>query len=363
MSKKIAIVGCGAFGAMIAVKLSENDFDVTIFEKEKECLGGASLNNQNRLHLGFHYPRDTLTAKQCIKGFKRFCEEFPECIVDGFPNLYFIAENDSFTSSNSYEDFCRELNLENEVIASNDLPIAISNVSKAIKCGEVVYDCNILRSLILERLDSSGTQVNNEILIDDIKKTDLGHKIYSGSKELGSFDHVINCTYANINHLTEKLGYSIDEAQFEYTFIPIIKTDIEKIGITVMDGPFMTLLPFGNTEYSLMYHVDHSVIERDKASKINNNWLSKETSPAKYIDLNKRFKEMRDACSYFVPALIESQMIDFLQGPRMVIANSDSTDARPSILKTFEKNYHTVFSGKIDHCIWIADDILEQVSS
>ena len=72
---------------------------------------------------------------------------------------------------------------------------------------------------------------------------------------------------------------------------------------------------------------------------------------------------MRDACSYFVPALIESQMIDFLQGPRMVIANSDSTDARPSILKTFEKNYHTVFSGKIDHCIWIADDILEQVSS
>ena len=26
---------------------------------------GASLNNQNRLHLGYHYPRDLSTATQC----------------------------------------------------------------------------------------------------------------------------------------------------------------------------------------------------------------------------------------------------------------------------------------------------------
>ena len=89
-STRVAVVGCGAFGGMIALRLSEAGCDVTIFEREKECLRGASFNNQNRLHLGFHYPRDILTAHQCIQGFSRFREEFPECIVSGFPNLYFV---------------------------------------------------------------------------------------------------------------------------------------------------------------------------------------------------------------------------------------------------------------------------------
>ena len=53
--KQIAVVGCGAFGAMIALSLSENGYEVTVFEREAECFRGASFNNQNRLHLGFHY--------------------------------------------------------------------------------------------------------------------------------------------------------------------------------------------------------------------------------------------------------------------------------------------------------------------
>ena len=32
---------------------------------------GASKNNQNRLHLGFHYPRDIKTVYQCIDGFEK----------------------------------------------------------------------------------------------------------------------------------------------------------------------------------------------------------------------------------------------------------------------------------------------------
>ena len=105
-NERIAIVGCGAFGAMIALRLSENGYEVTVFERELECFRGASFNNQNRLHLGFHYPRDIMTARQCIEGFSRFCEEFPECIVSGFPNLYFIAKNGSYTDKSSYEKFC-----------------------------------------------------------------------------------------------------------------------------------------------------------------------------------------------------------------------------------------------------------------
>ena len=157
--KQIAILGCGIFGAMIALRLSENGFGVTVFEKELECLRGASFNNQNRLHLGFHYPRDVQTAKQCVRGFSRFCEEFSECIVSGFPNLYFIAQQGSHIDANVYKNFCASLDVEYELIANDDLPVEVLNVSQAIRCREVVYDCNILRSSILKKIIFNIEQV------------------------------------------------------------------------------------------------------------------------------------------------------------------------------------------------------------
>ena len=362
-SRKVAIIGCGAFGAMIALRLSEKGCDVTIFEKEKECLRGASFNNQNRLHLGFHYPRDILTAQQCIKGFSRFCDEFPESIVSGFQNLYFIAKENSLTQGKSYIDFCNELGLSYELIDNKDLPFKVSNTSLTTQCKEVVYDCNILRSSIMKKIYASGVKLKLETSVDFIEKNITGYKVICKNKNYDSYDHVINCTYADINRITEQLGYKIEKAQYEYTFIPIVQLDIDSIGITIMDGPFMTLLPHGNSKNFLMYHVNHSVLDREDGFKVNPNWLEKETSPLATINLDKKFIEMRDACSFFVPCISNAKLVGVLEGPRMVIANSEDTDKIPSILKSYEGSYHTVFSGKIDHCSWVADELAEIVTN
>jgi len=360
---RVAVVGCGAFGAMIALRLSENGYDVTIFERESECFRGASFNNQNRLHLGFHYPRDPVTAKQCIQGFARFCAEFPECIVSGFPNLYFIAVEGSYTDKEAFKDFCLELDLKHELIAKENLPVEVFNVSQATRCEEVIYDCNILRSLILQRLDESGVLLKTDTHINQIKRHSEGYTLSSVTENFGSFEHVVNCSYSDINQLTKQLGHAVDTVQYEYTWIPIVKVNIERIGITVMDGPFMTLLPFGNSDTFLMYHVDHSVVARDDAAIIDPGWLVKERSPLSKVDVHERFKEMREACSHFVPALADATMSGFLQGPRMVMAKSDDTDTRPSVIRSYQGDYHTVFSGKIDHCVWVADEILASIIS
>ncbi|MDB4229108.1 FAD-binding oxidoreductase [Paracoccaceae bacterium] len=362
-NKRIAVVGCGAFGAMIALRLSESGCDVTVFERDRECLRGASFNNQNRLHLGFHYPRDTLTAKQCIQGFTRFCEEFPECVVSGFPNLYFIANDGSHTDENAYSHFCGKLGLDHEMVTQEQLPVKVQNVSKGISCGEVVYDCNILRSCIIERLQSSGVLLKTGMQVDHVRRDSTGFSLGCSGETFDAFDHVINCTYADINRITELLGYRIETVQYEYTIIPIVKLNVERVGITVMDGPFMTLLPHGNSDHFLMYHVDHSVIAREDALKIDKTWLVNESSPFSKIDLQQRFEKMRQSCAFYVPSLADCEMVGVLKGPRMVIAKSDRTDARPSLFKTYDRNYHTVFAGKIDHCVWIADDICEAITA
>lgn len=363
MSKKlrVAVIGCGVFGAMIALRLSESGVDVTVFERGKECLRGASFNNQNRLHLGFHYPRDILTARQCIQGFSRFRQEFPECIVSGFPNLYFISETGSYTEGKDYEDFCNQLGVNYSLVSKQDLPADVLNVTQATLCEEVVYDCNVLRSSIMERINSSGVTLLTDTQVDKVKKSKNGYRLSIADETTDHYDHIINCTYADINRLTSQLGYEVDLMQYEYTVIPIIKTNIKPVGITIMDGPFMTLLPFGKTSNFLMYHVDHSVIERSDRKDLDKSWLDPETSPIKGTDVESIFREMREACAYFVPELSDAEMVGVLQGPRVVMAKSDKTDARPSIVRSYDQDYHTVFSGKIDHCVWVADEVLELV--
>ncbi len=51
----------------------------------------------------------------------------------------------------------------------------------------------------------------------------------------------------------------------------------------------------------------------------------------------------------------------FFLGPRMVLARRDDTDARPSIIEQARPNYLSVFSGKIDRCLWVAEDVARRL--
>ena len=54
----VVVIGGGIFGSCTAIELAKNGINVTLVEKNTQIMQGASLNNQNRLHLGYHYPRD-----------------------------------------------------------------------------------------------------------------------------------------------------------------------------------------------------------------------------------------------------------------------------------------------------------------
>lgn len=364
MSKNIAIIGCGIFGAQIALRLSSQSHKVTIFEKDEKCLMGASSNNQNRLHLGFHYPRDINTARQCIKGFDRFINEFPSCVDSNFNNAYFISSKNSLTSTKQYKEFCKELKIYNDPIDIDKFQVKVNNVDYGVLTEEAVYDCKILREIMVERLSFSDVKIINNCNVDDIKKSQNSLKqLFSENKSLGEYDSVINCTYANINSLTKKLGYSVNKNQYEYTFTPIIKINIPKVGITIMDGHFTTLLPYGKSDKFLLYHVEHSVIKREIGEEIDPSWLDKLNSPLKAINIDEHFSNMLNDCAYFIPCLKKAKLVGYLSGPRMVKAKSDDTDERPSNVNIYDESYCTVYSGKIDHCVWVADKVSDWVNS
>ena len=72
----ICIIGAGWFGCYIGHELIKRNYSVDIYEKKNDIFLNASGNNQNRLHLGFHYPRSSVTRKLSKAGFAKNKKKF-----------------------------------------------------------------------------------------------------------------------------------------------------------------------------------------------------------------------------------------------------------------------------------------------
>ena len=361
-ARTVAVIGCGIFGAEVAINAAEAGYSVTVYEAAADILTGASTNNQNRLHLGFHYPRDIETGRQSIRGFHRFLERYPECIQGGFPNAYFIADEGSHTTPAQFIEFCEELGMPYSPIRAGDFGVEIRGAASGVLCEEVVYDCARLRELVAARLRNSGVRVVTGSAIESVRFSDSGIELQLQDGSRVHADAAVNCSYADINRLTDQLGLPTLEREYEYTVVPIISLDIPKVGVTVMDGPFMTLLPFGQSDQFLLYAVENTVVARSVARQLDRAWLCPETSPFATMDAAGFAQDMLRSCEKFVPALANARVEGFLQGPRMVLARNHATDARPSLINSYGSRYHTVFAGKIDHCIWVAEDMCNRLS-
>ncbi len=357
----IGVIGGGIFGVMNALYLDKAGFNVILIERLNDILMGASKNNQNRLHLGYHYPRSPSTAQQCISGFEKFIEEFPNCTDDSFLNAYFIAREGSHTSVEDYFKFCDTEGLPYDRIDPDKFQIPLNGISAGLTCPERVYDAELLRSTLKNRFSQTGITLKTGFDIEDIHRTDSGYKLLSFSGQSALVDAVVNCSYASNNGLAAKMGFSVSPKQFEYTVIPIIKAPMKRVGVTIMDGNFMTLLPYGKSDEFLLYHVGNSVVETEIAMSINHRWLDKETSPFSKIDKTAYADNFLKECQKFLPSLGDATITGFLEGPRVVLAKKENSDERPSIIDQFEPRYLSVFSGKIDHCVWVAADIRDRL--
>jgi glycine/D-amino acid oxidase-like deaminating enzyme len=353
----VAVIGGGIFGTEIALKAKSLGLSVKVCEAKGDVLSGASMNNQNRLHLGFHYPRDLETGLQSIRGFNAFREKYAECIQADFSNAYVIANKNSLTSISSYLDFCQHLGLPFQEISASSLPVRVAGADRGVLCDELVYDCRILRDLVWQNLRREGVEV---VLGDRVVQVSEAADRYcveslSGNRILA--DVVVNASYGDINRITEQLGFPIAENLYEYTAVPIIKLDIPRVGITIMDGPFMTLLPHGKSGNFLLYNVVHSVVASGVSRLMDASWQMPESAPFGKTDKFQFFRKMIELCAEYVPALERAELVGFLEGPRMVLARKEASDARPSIVNNYNDRYFSVFAGKIDHSIWVADEV------
>ena len=330
--QKIAIIGAGIFGCSIALELDKEGYDIVLFEKEDDIMQLATKNNHNRIHYGYHYPRSLETVKQSLDGLLSFLTKYSDAIVFGFENYYSIAKDNSLTNASQFKEFCKEAGIgfkskfpEKEIMNRELL-------EDSFLVEEPIYDWEKLQSIVKVRISNSKIKIK--------LKSDF-------TKSVESFDFIINCTYTKINNICDFMNLPSQKFKMQDVLIPIFESKIERVGLTVMDGPFCSVMPKGFEKNKfLLYHAKYSVLEE----KLDENLLN--DAELKYCTE----KIINDSTRYF-PFLKEATFNQYWRSNRAIPINNN--DQRTSEIITYKENLNfiTIFSGKVTTSVKIAKQI------
>jgi len=353
---KISIIGAGAFGLSAALVLSENkNLDITIYEKNNKILDGATFANHNRHHYGFHYPRSEETIQEINISKNIFEFYFKKSCLFNFPNFYAISKNNSKISSDLYENFLIQNNLEYKSIPIDKKIFNKNIIDKVFQVNEGIYEFTEMKKVYESRLKKSKVKIKlcHKLVDADInKKNILKFETIKGRKVLHS-DVVINATYANFNDIISLFRLKNNKSEYNLQEFAIISfKNNDRIGLTVMDGNFPSVLPIGNTHYHLLAHVSESQLIKEINLKNNlykNNYI--------FTNYNLILNESKKYLSLLENSIYHRSLLS----SRVVVKNTN--DTRTSDIIEHGKGFYSIFGAKIISSQYIAIQLAQKINS
>ena len=245
------IIGAGLYGLYSAVYCGKKGENILVLECDDVPFARRTYINQARVHMGYHYPRSISTASKSRNYFDRFCRDYPESIKEDFTKIYATSANFSWTNKEQFEKFCHDTDIPCERI-SNTKYFKEGMCDGTFLTKEYTYDWRILRDLLLkdiEKLENITVRYNS--FITKIENTGEEYVLTLKDGESFSAGYVLNSTYASVNQINSMAGFETFPIKYELCEIILCTVDekLKNTGITVMDGPFFSIMPFGKTGY------------------------------------------------------------------------------------------------------------------
>ncbi|RUO65919.1 L-2-hydroxyglutarate oxidase LhgO [Pseudidiomarina planktonica] len=364
------VIGGGFYGASIAAYLVEviGLKKVAIIEKEKALMQRASYNNQARVHNGYHYPRSYTTAYRSRTNLPKFLNKWGFSVKTDFKKLYAIATRNSKVTPKQFERFCNEIGAPIKIADSSDRKQFNSKlIEEVFEVEEFAFDSSQLRQFAEKELkdlnvnvmlDTSCTQIINDgfniykCIVESAgqKNTGNGHAIWTSK--------IFNCTYSGLNQIKGEFEGVKTRVKHELTEMALIvpPDGFSDIGITVMDGPFFSTMPFPARQLHSMSHVrytPHTSWEDD--ADINPYQRLERFRP------QSRFDRMRRDIMRYIPSFCDAKYVDSLLELKTVLVKNEVDDGRPILFEKDAKlpGVYSILGGKIDNIF----DIIEKLDS
>ena len=364
----VVVIGGGFYGAVIATWLAQERglSRVALLEREPALFQRASSNNQARVHNGYHYPRSFTTAFRSRMNLPRFVDDWADTIRRDFTAVYAISQHHSKVTARQFERFSEEIGARltsaRPSIRSLFDPQRIEAVYEADEC---VFDASLLAERVRAQLDACGVQVLLDTEARDIDRSDQNGELIVAVDRQGVQEHlacrrVINATYSGLNRLGGGFRPTSGEAgaslKHELTEMALVRVPdaLSGLGITVMDGPFFSLMPFPPRNLHSLSHVRYTPhLAWDDTADID-----------PYEQLRQHHRQsnaermIRDAARY-VPLMAELEPVDSLFEIKTVLQRTERNDARPVLFEAHDElpGCYSVLGGKIDNIY----DVLEKL--
>jgi len=333
------VIGAGFYGAEIALELRRIGFGrVVLAEREEGILRRASYVNQARVHNGYHYPRSLGTAERSRINFETFVAEYAPAVLHGMEAVYAIAQG-SRVSAAQFEAFCRTVGASIRPAPGRVTALFEPGMIEAsFLTRELAFDAFRLAGRLMRQLEEAGVdlQLGQEARVlgwdGDTVEVAVGDRV-----ETAAF--VFNCTYAELEFAGVPL---VTRIKRELTEMLLIEPppELRNLGITVMDGPFFSTMPFPAAGLHSLSHVSHTPHES----------ATMEDGPALRPVRSNRDAILRDS-QRFLPCLSRARVARSIFEVKAILIRNEGDDGRPILIERSPATARifSVLGAKIDN--------------
>ncbi len=355
------IIGGGFYGAAIAIYLkTKRGFkNVLLVEQEADLLLRASYNNQARVHNGYHYPRSFTTAFRSRINLPHFVKDYPQAIKQDFTKLYAIARRNSKVTARQFKRFCQEIGAElqpaTDTLRNLFEPRLIEDV---FLVQEYAFDSTLLAKRAKKELSECGVEVRLNTCVKTIQKKTNCFEITCENPSVDELTtrYIFNCTYSGLNQIAGDYPGTTIKLKHEVTEMALMQMPpaLLSLGITVMDGPFFSMMPFPARGLHTLSHVRYTP---------HYNWIDQPNlNPYQklndYHRVTRVDRMVRDVARY-IPEVKNANYVDSLFEVKTILVKNEGDDGRPILYEKHInlKGCYSILGGKIDNIY----DILEKL--
>ena len=329
------VIGGGFFGCSLALHLRRTrDARVAVLEREFQPMQRASYFNQARVHNGYHYPRSILTGLRSRVNFPRFAEDFADCVCDDFDAYYAVARQFSNVTAAQFRLFCERIGAPVGPAPESVKRLFRANlVEDVFRVTEYAFDSVKLKERMLRELSRAGVELRSETEALVVRRSDAGGLAVVCRTSGGEFQlvagSVFNCTYARINRLLRVSDLPLVPLKHELTEIALVHVpdELENLAVTLMCGPFFSVMPFPARGLHSLYHVRYT---------LHGVWH--DADPDRYRDpyevlesagRESRYTRMVKDAERYLPCMADCEYEDSMWEVRTVLPISEHDDSRP----------------------------------